>query len=329
MARRYNIVNANQPDGEQELPIQDLVALCSNGVAGPAGPTGPTGPTGPQGIQGTQGAQGPQGPKGDQGDQGEVGPIGPSGWDVPIGGLEGQVLKKLSDDDYDADWEDQADGIISLTKAEHDALTPEEAAGNKYITTDENEGDIFSLIYPVGSIYMSVLSSNPTLLFGGTWVAWGEGQVPVGVKATDSDFDTVEKTGGSKISFQEHSHSTPNHTHVTGNHSADHSHSLSVSGTTSSDGSHDHDIYYRSFSLEGGANTLNVLSTAYGTYSDYCTTNGAHTHTVTSTGTSGGASAGHTHSIASSGGGTSGNAGQTGSTNLQPYITCYMWKRTA
>ena len=35
-------------------------------------------------------------------------------------------------------------------------------------------------------------------MFGGTWVAWGAGRVPVGVDTTDTDFDTVEETGGTK-----------------------------------------------------------------------------------------------------------------------------------
>ena len=53
-------------------------------------------------------------------------------------------------------------------------------------------------VYPVGSIYMSVKSTNPSTLFGGTWVAWGKGRVPVGIDTSDSDFKTVEKTGGEK-----------------------------------------------------------------------------------------------------------------------------------
>ena len=53
-------------------------------------------------------------------------------------------------------------------------------------------------IYPVGSIYMSVVSTNPGTLFGGTWSAWGAGRVPVGIDPGDADFDTAEETGGAK-----------------------------------------------------------------------------------------------------------------------------------
>lgn len=52
--------------------------------------------------------------------------------------------------------------------------------------------------FPVGSIYMSVNSTNPSAYFGGTWVAWGQGRVPVGVNTSDSDFSSAEKTGGAK-----------------------------------------------------------------------------------------------------------------------------------
>ena len=64
---------------------------------------------------------------------------------------------------------------------------------------------IFDLIYPVGSIYMSVNNTNPGTLFGGTWVAWGAGKVPVGVDTSQTEFNTVEKTGGSKY-MQSHYH---------------------------------------------------------------------------------------------------------------------------
>jgi hypothetical protein len=54
--------------------------------------------------------------------------------------------------------------------------------------------------YPVGSIYMNAaVATNPATLLGfGTWVAFGAGKVPVGIDAADSDFNTVEGTGGTK-----------------------------------------------------------------------------------------------------------------------------------
>ena len=33
-------------------------------------------------------------------------------------------------------------------------------------------GELLDLIYPVGSIYMSVNDVNPSILFGGNWEAW-------------------------------------------------------------------------------------------------------------------------------------------------------------
>lgn len=57
---------------------------------------------------------------------------------------------------------------------------------------------LLDFVYPIGSIYLSISSTNPGTLIGGTWVSWGQGRVPVGVDTTDSDFNSVEKTGGEK-----------------------------------------------------------------------------------------------------------------------------------
>ena len=61
-----------------------------------------------------------------------------------------------------------------------------------------NSGELLDLIYPVGSIYMSVNAVNPSTLFGGTWEAWGNGRVAIGVNGAETEFNTVEKTGGDK-----------------------------------------------------------------------------------------------------------------------------------
>jgi len=49
--------------------------------------------------------------------------------------------------------------------------------------------------WPIGSIYLSVVSTNPSLLFGGTWIAFGKGQVLVG-KADSGTFVTPGASGG-------------------------------------------------------------------------------------------------------------------------------------
>ena len=65
--------------------------------------------------------------------------------------------------------------------------------------------NMWSTIYPVGSIYISVSATNPGTIWGGTWVAWGTGRVPVGVSTGDAEFNTVEKVGGNK-NLQAHTH---------------------------------------------------------------------------------------------------------------------------
>lgn len=83
------------------------------------------------------------------------------------------------------------------------------ATPNIYIRTRNNaEWSDWTLmvhresIFPIGSIYMSVTNTNPSNSFGGTWVLWGQGRVPIGVDTSQSEFNSVEKTGGAKISTQ-------------------------------------------------------------------------------------------------------------------------------
>ena len=134
--------------------------------------------------------------------------------------------------------------------------------------------DIGNALYPVGSIYMSVNNTNPSTFFGGTWEAWGAGKVPVGVDANDTDFATVEKTGGEKT-----------HT-LTESEMPKHSHGLPT--------------FYSNPEKEN----ITFADTAFNAdkASDGTVSNGGQ--------------------VISAGGGQAHN-------NLQPYITCYMWKRTA
>ena len=78
-----------------------------------------------------------------------------------------------------------------------------------------NGTNIFDLIYPVGSIYINAnTSANPATYLGiGTWVRYGEGRVIVGQNSSESEFDTLNETGGAKthtLSVSE----LPAHTHT-------------------------------------------------------------------------------------------------------------------
>ena len=67
--------------------------------------------------------------------------------------------------------------------------------------------------WPVGSVFIAVVATNPaSLLGGGTWVAFGTGRTLVGIDAAQAEFNTAEGTGGAKT----HTLSTaelPAHTH--------------------------------------------------------------------------------------------------------------------
>ena len=67
-------------------------------------------------------------------------------------------------------------------------------------------------VYPVNSIYISLDSTSPASLYGGTWERFGKGQTLVGVNESDTDFSSAGKTGGEKthkLTVNE----MPNHNH--------------------------------------------------------------------------------------------------------------------
>lgn len=73
------------------------------------------------------------------------------------------------------------------------------------------DSKLLNMVYPIGSIYMSVNSATPATLFGGTWERFSKGQVLVGVNEDDTDF-AAGKTGGEKthkLTVTE----MPSHTH--------------------------------------------------------------------------------------------------------------------
>lgn len=164
--------------------------------------------------------------------------------------------------------------------------------------------------YPIGNIYISTKNINPETIIGGKWIEWGSGRIPVGVDTSQTEFNSAEKTGGSKY-MQKHTHSTPNHTHT-----------LSILSKSLVGA-----IYNIAAQSKGslyGANGIckvraNKEKHGYATSTADGNSDG---FTITAT---------HNHSVSqsASGGGTSGSAGDGDAQNLPPYITCYMFKRIA
>jgi hypothetical protein len=175
-------------------------------------------------------------------------------------------------------------------------------------------------LHPVGSVYINATNgTNPATLLGfGTWTAFGAGRVPVGFNAGDSRFDTAEETGGSYDAIVV-SH---NHTGTTGGQSNDHVHGFS--GSTSSAGDHNHLEYNFESNGSGtgpgpGASCCGGAIVQSGVY-----TGNAGTHSHSFSGTTGGVNVDHSHAFTTTTVGSSAT-----SANIQPYITVYMWKRTA
>ena len=172
-----------------------------------------------------------------------------------------------------------------------------------------NGKNIIDLIYPVGSIYISVNSANPGTIFPGTtWIAFAEGETIIGVDSSDSDFKPVGKEGGNKTA-----------TLVTAN-LPSHNHTIpSMSGSTTSGGEHNHTGYYRTERVGSGDHTAGYLIGANGS-----PTNGPTQDNITSsTGT-------HTHNVTIPADYSTGNTGSATSFSLMnPYVTAYIWKRTA
>lgn len=174
--------------------------------------------------------------------------------------------------DYDSDGSVAGAGGMAayvqantgMREADYDPEGTVKAAGGipAYVTGSF----VLNLVYPVGSIYMSVASTSPEALFGGTWVPFATGSVLVGVDAAQEEFKTVEKTGGKK-----------NHT-LTAGEMPQHSHNFILLDNVPGG------VQKGPLVAKNGTNHLNFY--------------------------------------------TGGSGGSAAHNNLQPYITCYIWKRT-
>ena len=73
---------------------------------------------------------------------------------------------------------------------------------------------ILKRVYPVGSIYIAVIETNPATTLGfGTWTAFGAGKVMVGQDTGYAPFDSMKESGGS-LTHTLSEAEMPSHSHV-------------------------------------------------------------------------------------------------------------------
>jgi hypothetical protein len=188
---------------------------------------------------------------------------------------------------------------------------------NTTIATTAFVAAAMAVLYPIGSIYCSTVATNPNTLFGfGTWVAFADARVMIGAGVA---YPAGSTGGSADATLVSH-----NHGGVTGGQSQTHEHAFSGTTDTESQG-HVHGNTSGGSGvvgpyggpapdLEEGAGAPNV------TYGDMGNPNVTHTHTFN--GGTVGANRDHTHSIATEGSSAT-NA------NMQPFISVFMWNRTA
>ncbi len=148
---------------------------------------------------------------------------------------------------------------------------------------------IVNKIYPVGSIYMSINSTNPSTLFGGTWERIKSGFLYGASTSYGQSSITGTNTGASSGSTGGPSTNTTGSTVLTIDQIPSHTHTMfkKISGV------------YSAGTNRGGVDTNNRENTG--------STGGGkgHTHTLSN----------HTHSVNSH-------------THAIPYIAVFVWKRT-
>ena len=154
-----------------------------------------------------------------------------------------------------------------------------------------NISETLKKVYPVGSIYMSTVSTNPATLFGfGTWEAMPAGRVLLA--QGKSSWGTTYNAGstGGEATHTLTVGEMPVHTHgASANTTGEHKHGAPATGNYNGGGTGFDD---------GGGNNPNYTRC-------YTSINGNHSHTITINNT--GSNQPHN--------------------NLQPYVTCYIWKR--
>ena len=171
--------------------------------------------------------------------------------------------------------------------------------------------------YPVGSIYMSVMATNPSELFGGTWEAIAKGSVLIGAGVDGWGINyQAGQIGGSRDYTLKESN-IPKHTHTVEIATETQSH-LHKNGVVDEAAAGNGPI-----STNYGATKLYPTATQHVMAADSSAFN---TNTQLYMGNTSDASTSHTHDVTV---GYYGASSPTPISVVQPYLVVYIWKRTA
>ena len=137
----------------------------------------------------------------------------------------GNPLKIVKGTEIDTEFNNIAIAIATKADLASPALTGTPTAPTATSGTDTTQlattafvQAALQALYPVGSVYINAsVSTNPGTLLGfGTWVTVGDGRVLVNQDTTDTSFDVLGETGGSKdATLVSHTHTVtdPGHSH--------------------------------------------------------------------------------------------------------------------
>lgn len=194
------------------------------------------------------------------------------------------------------------------------------------LTAVENNMISLDDVYPVGSIYITVTEDTVAKVqakFGGTWEAFGQGRTLVGMGSNGTtNYSTVAATGGQETINLAHSHTVDSHSHTMA-----HTHNYGVGfagyyGTTNAENKMY--LYNGSWVQKSTSVITSTLSINYNSNLASGSTTGNNQVTGATSATSG-------SSAANTGNASPGTNSKLSATQsiMQPYITVYMYKRTA
>lgn len=180
--------------------------------------------------------------------------------DLSIYATQGYVDTKISQIDYPVDSVNGKTGTVSLSADD---------VGARHNTWTPASTDLLNA-YPVGSIYLSVNSTSPASLFGGTWTQLKD-RFLLGCGDTYSN----NKTGGAaEVTLT--TNQMPKHRH-----------------TTAQEWVSENGVNFAAYTIQSDhLSTTEAESNYYPNYTEYAGSGAAHN-------------------------------------NMPPYLTVYMWKRTA